>query len=229
MAGFGSGASTLRTARIRFSFEGQHSIMQIIESVVPDAYVLTPTPHSDDRGLFLEWYRFDRLEEIRGHALALRQANCSVSGRGVLRGVHAAAVPPSQAKYVTCVQGAVLDVVVDIRMGSPTFGVWDAVQLDDVDRRAVYVSEGLGHAFLALSDGATVIYLCSEVYAPSREFGIHPLDPQLGINWPADIKPRLSPKDDSAPTLAQAAEANLLPTYEDCLAYYDTLRSSSKA
>lgn len=203
--------------------------MEITESAVPDAYVITPTQHRDDRGLFLEWYRFEYLEAIRGHALDLRQANCSVSGRGVLRGIHAAAVPPSQAKYVTCLQGSVLDVIVDIRVGSPAFGSWDAVRLDDRDRRAVYISEGLGHAFMSLTDGATVTYLCSEVYSPSREFGIHPLDPQLGIGWPDDVEPRLSPKDDSAPTLAEAATVGLLPSFEECQAFYAASRSASKA
>ena len=203
--------------------------MEVVESAVLDAYVITPTQHRDDRGTFLEWYRFERLEEIRGYSLDLRQANCSVSDVGVLRGIHAAAVPPGQAKYVTCIHGTVLDVVVDIRVGSPTFGKWDAIRLDDVDRRAFYLSEGLGHAFVALSDNTTVIYLCSEVYSPSREFGIHPLDPGLGINWPANVTPLLSPKDESAPTLDEAAKAGLLPRYEDCLTHYAALRSASKA
>src|SRR5690606_18710753 len=99
----------------------------------------------------------------------LRQANCSVSSARVLRGLHFARVPPSQAKYVTCVRGSVFDVVVDIRVGSPTFGRWDAVRLDDRDRRTIYISEGLGHAFLALEDDSTVMYLCSAQYDPQRE------------------------------------------------------------
>ena len=90
-------------------------------------------------------------------------------------------MPPSQAKYVTAVAGSLLDFIVDIRVGSPTFGQWDAVLLDTVDRRAVYLSEGLGHAFCALEDDTTVIYLCSAAYSPSREHGIHPLDPELGL------------------------------------------------
>jgi dTDP-4-dehydrorhamnose 3,5-epimerase len=211
------------------SFEGQHLIMEIVESAVPDAYVITPAQHRDDRGLFMELYRFDRLEEVLGHAFDLRQANCSVSSRGVLRGIHAAAVPPSQAKYVTCVEGAVIDVIVDIRVGSPTFGTWDAVRLDDEARRAVYIAEGLGHAFMSLSDGATVTYLCSEVYSPSREFGLYPLDPELAINWPTEITPLLSTKDESAPTLSAAAADGLLPSYASCQAYYAALRSASKA
>jgi dTDP-4-dehydrorhamnose 3,5-epimerase len=203
--------------------------VEIRELAVPDAYELTPRQHRDKRGVFLEWYRFESLQEALGHPLDLRQANCSVSAAGVVRGIHFARVPPSQAKYVTCLTGAVLDVVIDIRDGSPTFGRWDAVRLDDVDRRAVYVAEGLGHAFMALTEGATASYLCSEVYAPTREFGIHPLDPQIGIAWPVDLKPALSPKDDLAPTLGEARRAGLLPEYAACLDYYETLRSASKA
>jgi dTDP-4-dehydrorhamnose 3,5-epimerase len=167
--------------------------VEIRELVVPDAYELTPRQHREERGVFLEWYRYEPLQDVLGHALDLRQANCSVSAAGVVRGIHFATVPPSQAKYVTCLSGAVLDVVIDIRDGSPTFCSWDAVRLDDLDRRAVYVAEGLGHAFMALTDGATISYLCSAVYSPNREFGIHPLDSEIGIAWPAGLKPSLSP------------------------------------
>jgi dTDP-4-dehydrorhamnose 3,5-epimerase len=146
----------------------------------------------------------------------------------VLRGVHFADVPPSQAKYVTCVRGAVLDVVIDIRVGSPTYGQWEAVRLDDDTRHAVFLAEGLGHAFMALTDDATVVYLCSAGYAPEREHGIHPLDPALGIEWPEGIEPLLSPKDEQAPTLAEAERQGLLPSYETCLAYYEELRGRQR-
>ena len=136
-----------------------------------------------------------------GHRLDLVQANASVSAKGVLRGIHFADVPPGQAKYVTCVKGSVLDVIVDIRVGSPTFGQWTSVLLDDRDRRAVYLSEGLGHGFCSLEDGSTVVYLCSEGYNPSGEHEVHPLDPAIGIDWPLDgVEPELSAKDAAAPT-----------------------------
>ena len=196
------------------------------ELAVPDAYEITPVQHGDDRGVFLEWFRADRLAEATGRAFDLAQANCSVSRRGVLRGVHYADVPPGQAKYVTCFSGAVLDVVVDLRVGSPTFGAVDSVLLDDTDRRAVFVSEGLGHAFIALSDTAVVGYLCSTSYSPTREHEIHPLDPDLALPWPADLSPELSPKDAAAPTLATAADSGLLPRYEQCRAWYDSLTSA---
>ena len=143
-----------------------------------------PAQHGDDRGVFLEWFREDAFVEATGHSLHLAQANCSVSSAGTLRGIHFAQLPPSQAKFVTCVHGAALDVVVDLRVGSPTFGQWDSVLLDDVDRRAIYLPEGLGHAFMALEDHTVVTYLCSAPYAPGREHGVHPLDPEIGIDWP---------------------------------------------
>ena len=193
--------------------------MEIRELAVPGAYEITPKQLGDSRGLFLEWFRTDRMTEVLGHSFALAQVNCSVSARGVLRGIHFAEVPPGQAKYVTCVAGAGLDVVVDLRVGSATFGQHDAVLIDTVDRRAVYVGEGLGHAFLALEDGTAINYLLSAPFAPGREHGVHPLDPALGIAWPTDVELVLSDKDRAAPTLAEAEAAGLLPSYDACQAY----------
>ncbi|MQS36009.1 dTDP-4-dehydrorhamnose 3,5-epimerase family protein [Streptomyces katsurahamanus] len=195
---------------------------------IEGAWVDGPRVFTDRRGRFHEWYQADRFRALTGHPLRLEQANCSRSGRGVLRGIHYAAVPPGQAKYVTCVSGAVLDVVVDIRTGSPTFGTWEAVRLDDREHRAVYLSEGLGHAFMALEEGSIVVYLCSEGYAPQREFGIHPLDPELAIPWPDDLTPELSDKDAAAPTLAEAGLRGLLPTHEECVAHRRRLRSGAQ-
>ncbi|WP_327721169.1 dTDP-4-dehydrorhamnose 3,5-epimerase [Streptomyces sp. NBC_00490] len=192
---------------------------------IEGAWVLEPKVFPDERGSFHEWYRGEEFREATGYDLSLAQANCSVSKRGVLRGVHFADVPPGQAKYVTCVRGAVLDVVVDIRVGSPAFGSWEAVRLDDDTRHAVFLAEGLGHAFMALTDDATVVYLCSTGYAPGREHGVHPLDPQLAIAWPEGITPVLSDKDDQAPSLAEAERSGLLPSYEECSAYYERLRA----
>ncbi|MFD0887730.1 dTDP-4-dehydrorhamnose 3,5-epimerase [Streptosporangium algeriense] len=193
---------------------------------IDGAWCHIPRVHTDPRGAFLETYRASDLREAVGHAIDLAQVNCSVSRRGVLRGIHFADVPPGQAKYVTCLSGAILDVVVDIRVGSPTFGRWEAVRLDDESRRGLYVAEGLGHGFMALSEQATVSYLCSEPYAPGREHGLHPLDPDLGIEWPTGLDPILSDKDAAAPTLKEALETGLLPTYETCVAYYRELQTN---
>ena len=199
--------------------------MEVRELAVPGAWEFTPRQFADDRGVFLEWYRADVVSAAIGHPLTIAQSNHSVSRRGTLRGIHFADVPPSQAKYVYCPTGAVLDVVIDIRAGSPTFGAVDKVRLDDVDRRAVYLSEGLGHAFMALTDNAVVTYLCSTGYAPEREHGVYPLDPELAIGWPEDLEPVLSDKDAAAPTLKQAAADGILPTYAECLAFRASLRS----
>jgi dTDP-4-dehydrorhamnose 3,5-epimerase len=179
--------------------------------------------------VFLEWFKAGAFEQALGHPFTVKQANHSVSSRGTLRGVHFADVPPGQAKYVYCTRGAVLDVMVDIRVGSPTFGVSDSVRLDDVDRRGVYLSEGLGHAFLALTDDANVTYLCSEPYNPTGEHGVHPLDAALDLPWPTDVEPLLSDKDAAAPTLAEAQEQGLLPSWEQCRTFYASLRDSDEA
>jgi dTDP-4-dehydrorhamnose 3,5-epimerase len=196
--------------------------MKIRPLAIDGAFEVTPMLRGDPRGLFTEWYRFDHLAEHVGHPLRLAQGNISVSAAGVVRGIHYADVPPGQAKYVTCTRGAVLDVIVDIRVGSPTFGRWEAVRLDDVDRRCVYVAEGLGHGFCALTDDATLTYLCSETYNPTAERSVHPLDPEIGIAWPA-AQPLLSDRDAAAPTLAQAAAAGDLPDYQTCVDFTASL------
>lgn len=198
--------------------------MEIRQLAVPDAYVLDLLPHGDPRGRFTEWYRADVLAGATGFGLTLAQANHSVSARGVLRGVHFALVPPGQAKYVYCPSGKVLDVVVDVRVGSPTFGVHDSVVLDCDEPRAVYLSEGLGHAFASLVEGSSVTYLVSTGYAPDREFGIDPMDPELDLPWPTDMDYSFSAKDQAAPSLAQAQAQGLLPTMEQCAARYAELR-----
>jgi dTDP-4-dehydrorhamnose 3,5-epimerase len=198
--------------------------VQIRELSIPGAFEVTPVQWKDDRGVFMEWYRFDLLSEAVGHALDLRQANTSVSRRGVVRGIHFADIPRGQAKYVTVPRGAILDFAVDLRVGSQTFGQWDVARLDDVDHRAMYLSEGLGHAFVALTDDATVTYLVSDVYKPAGEHGINPLDPQIALDFSlATSELVFSPKDSDAPSLAEAQSNGMLPTMELAQHYYDSL------
>lgn len=197
--------------------------MQIIELGIPNSYVVTPLVHSDIRGDFWEWYRFDKLSEKIGHPLSLRQANASVSQKGVLRGIHFAELQPGQAKYVTCPFGEILDIVVDIRVGSPTFGKVETVLLNSQNQKAVYIAEGLGHGFLALTDNAVVNYLVSSVYDPQLEHGINPLDPSFTIEMPENIDYSLSPKDLDAPTLQEALDGGLLPTWNQALRRYQEL------
>jgi dTDP-4-dehydrorhamnose 3,5-epimerase len=196
------------------------------ELSVPGAWEITPTLHTDSRGVFFEWFTAAGFDEFAGHRFDLQQANCSVSAAGVLRGLHFAELPPSQAKYVTCLRGAVYDVVVDIRVGSPTYGTWDSVLLDDRDRRSVYLSEGLAHGFLALEQDSTVMYLCSAGYDPGREHTINPTDPTIGIDWPAvgGAAPILSERDAAAPSLAEVEASGLLPTWDAARAFIERLR-----
>ncbi len=195
---------------------------------IEGAWSYTPRQFPDDRGTFLEAFRGEEFAAALGYRLDVAQVNCSVSRRGVIRGIHYADVPPGQGKYVSCARGAILDVVVDIRVGSPTFGTWEAVRLDEANRGSLFIGEGLGHGFVALTDDATVLYLCSTGYAPGREHGINPLDPALGIEWPLSEmggSPVLSAKDSGAPSLREALDAGKLPRYEDCLAHMDVLRA----
>jgi dTDP-4-dehydrorhamnose 3,5-epimerase len=191
---------------------------------VPGAWVCTPPVHGDERGAFVEWFRGDLLAAATGRRFEIVQANHSVSRRGVVRGVHFADVPPGQAKFIYSPVGSFLDIVVDLRVGSPTFGAVDSVVLDDVDRRAVFIAEGIGHALCALRDDSSVNYLVSAAYNPSAEHGITPLDPVLSALLPADTGDLLlSEKDTAAPTISEAIDLGVLPTYEACLARYATL------
>lgn len=202
--------------------------MLIRELAVPDCFEITPVQFPDDRGTFLEWYRFDVLEEAVGHPLDLRQANLSVSGSGVFRGLHFTKAPPGQAKYVTVPRGAVLDFAVDIRIGSPAFGTVDAVRLDDRDRKAVYLAEGVAHGFLALEDDTTVAYLVNSVYDPSADRDLNPLDPAIGLDLPIPAdRLRLSDKDRAAPTLAELEAEGVLPSWAELREYTAALAAKA--
>jgi dTDP-4-dehydrorhamnose 3,5-epimerase len=201
--------------------------MDIKELKIEGAFEITPRQFPDDRGLFLESFRGDKLAKAIGHRLDIIQTNVSVSSHGTIRGVHFADVPPSQAKYVTAMSGSFIDFAIDIRVGSPTFGQWDSVLLDTVDRRAIYLAEGLGHVICCLEDNSTVMYLCTTTYDPVREHAVNPLDPALGLALPDGVNPVLSAKDAAAPSLSDAAEKGLLPRYDECLRYYAKLASGA--
>ncbi|AUA09460.1 dTDP-4-dehydrorhamnose 3,5-epimerase [Streptomyces sp. SID8382] len=194
--------------------------MKVRELAVPGAYEFSPDIHRDERGAFVAHYTESAFAAAVGHPLRLGQNHHSVSRRGTVRGVHYADVPPGQAKMVTCVSGELLDVVVDLRVGSPTFGRWDSVRLDPVSYRAVYLEEGLGHAFVALRDDTVAAYLNSAEYNPGAEHEIDPFDPALGLPWPKDLEYLVSARDRNAPGLAEAERAGLLPSYEVCRALH---------
>ena len=193
------------------------------------AWTSAPVVHRDDRGHFLEWFRAGELSEALGYWPETAQANWSVSRRGVIRGVHFASVPPGQAKYVTCVSGAVLDVIVDIRVGSPGYGRWEAVGLDDVSRREVFLSAGPGHAFTALSEEATSSTCARPCTRRDASTACTPWTQTSASSGRRDTDPVLSPKDAASPTLEQAHRAGLLPIYADCGAYLDSLRTAADA
>jgi dTDP-4-dehydrorhamnose 3,5-epimerase len=191
---------------------------------IAGAWVFEPPSFPDSRGVFAAPFQGVAFREALGFDLRVAQTNHSVSARGVIRGVHFADTPPGQAKYVYCPSGRLLDVIVDVRVGSPTFGEHVAVELDSQSMRAVYLSEGLGHAFVALTEDTVMAYLCSTGYNPGGEHGISPLDPALGLPWPGDLAPILSDKDRDAPSLAEARTQGLLPSYEACTTWYEELR-----
>ncbi|WP_399930763.1 dTDP-4-dehydrorhamnose 3,5-epimerase family protein [Streptomyces kanamyceticus] len=208
--------------------------MQIHRTSVPHAYTLVPKVIEDERGCFFEAFRHDVLAEAIGRPMLPLQSNYSVSRYGTLRGVHGVATPAGQAKVVSCVRGEVLDVVIDIRPGSPAYLRHTATRLSAANGVAVFVAEGLGHAFLALTDDACVNYLCSTTFAPGTQLDLDALDPALDLPWTresglAHSELLRSQKDRNAPTVAEAERAALLTSYEECLAHYAALGSGAAA
>ena len=190
--------------------------MRISPMAIPGAYRIEPELHLDSRGCFHESVRSGTLLASTGWPLEVRQVNFSASGRATLRGIHGTRVPPGQAKFVTCVRGIALDIVVDIRVGSPTFGQYDRTYLSAGSGTAVYLPDGFGHAFLTLADDTCICYLCSTEFEPGTQIDLDALDPDLALPWELTEPPIRSAKDASAPTLAEAAAAGLLPAYQQC-------------
>jgi dTDP-4-dehydrorhamnose 3,5-epimerase len=157
--------------------------MTFTEMKIPGAWVHTPTRFGDSRGYFEEQFKLSLVESEIGRAFPVKQVNQSRSGKGVIRGIHWTDSPEGQAKYVSCINGAMWDVVVDLRPGSPTYGQWDAETITPENGKSVLISEGLGHVFLALEDGTVANYLCTSEYNPSAEKTINPLDPNLAIGF----------------------------------------------
>ena len=184
---------------------------------VAGALLIEAAGSADERGGFFEYLRAADLQAA-GCGPELAQASCSVSVRGALRGIAVTAVPPAQVKVVACVAGEVLDVAVDLRAGSPSFGSWHAERLGARRRAALVLPPGVGHAFLSLADSSAVVYLLSHPHDPGAERRVNPLDPDIGIAWPPEIAPVMSPRDASAPGLRESLQAGLLPTYSACLA-----------
>jgi NDP-hexose 3,5-(Or5-) epimerase len=180
------------------------------ELAVPGTFLVSPDHLRDDRGTFYESMRTDDFERATGIPFQVHQINYSVSKRNTLRGLHSVTIPPGQAKFVTCVRGALRDMVVDLRIGSPTYGAYDTNVLDADSGASVYVPEGVGHGFLTLTDDATICYVLSSTYVPGTQIDIDPLDPELALPWGYTEPPLLSAKDAAAPSLAETRAAGRL-------------------
>lgn len=199
--------------------------LRIVEMAIPNAYRIFPTRRPDLRGSFHEAFRAAQIEAAVGYPFVVEQANYSVSCRNTVRGLHGTLLPPGQAKLVTCVRGAVMDVAVDLRVGSPTFGRYEVTYQDEDSGTAVYLADGLGHGFLALTDNACMNYLCSTAYTPGTMLEINPFDPDIGIPWELSGPPIMSDKDAGALGLREAQDRGLLPDHQGCLAHYARLRA----
>lgn len=204
--------------------------MKARQLAVEGAFEFTPQVFPDQRGLFVSPFQEAAFIAARQRPLfPVAQTNHSRSARGVVRGIHFTVTPPGTAKYVYCPRGEALDIVIDIRVGSPTFGQWDAVRLDQRDFRAMYFPVGVGHAFVALADDTVMSYMLSGSYVAENELALSVLDPELGLPIPTDVEPILSDRDRIAPTLAQARADGLLPDYRDCVAVERALTPSTRS
>jgi dTDP-4-dehydrorhamnose 3,5-epimerase len=177
--------------------------MQTLQTTLSGPLVIAPAVHGDERGFFVETFREDALAEM-GIAHGFVQDNHSRSRQGIVRGMH---FQPGQAKLVRCGRGSILDVIVDLRVGSPQFGQWEGVTLDDVEHRQLYVPDGFAHGFCVLSEIADVVYKVSTYYDPSTESGFAFDDPAVGIEWPDAGDLLVSARDREAPSLAEITDS----------------------
>jgi dTDP-4-dehydrorhamnose 3,5-epimerase len=185
---------------------------KIRELEIKDCFLAEFPVWSDQRGFFREWFKSADVKNATGRDFGIEQANISLSSRGTLRGIHYSIAPCGQAKWITCVSGSIKDVIVDIRPESKSFGQWIEVELRGDAGDAIFISEGLGHGFLALEDNTAVAYLVSTPFSPAHEFEINPLDDKIGINWGMDLSElKISDKDKNAPTLAERLAEGKLP------------------
>jgi dTDP-4-dehydrorhamnose 3,5-epimerase len=196
--------------------------MNVTPLNIDGSWIIELNQFEDIRGFFYESFREEIAKEYFGREFHIKQSNTSVSKKGSVRGIHYALVPPSQAKYVQCQKGSIVDYVIDIRLGSPTFSQFVEVELNAAKPQAIFIEEGLAHAFVALEDETVVTYFVSENYNKEREKGINPFDSDLNIKWP-DINLELSEKDKLAISLKEAQVQNLLPIFEDCKKYIKSL------
>ena len=179
--------------------------MKFTRTTIPDVIIIEPTIHGDERGYFVETYRHDKLEEFLGYTINFVQDNESKSSKGVLRGLHYQLPPAAQTKLVRVIQGSVLDVAVDIRKDSPTFGQHVAVELTAENKKQLFVPRGFAHGFVVLEDDTVFAYKVDNYYSPENDRGVAFDDPAIGVNW--KIKNlKLSDKDKALPVLKLAKQ-----------------------
>jgi dTDP-4-dehydrorhamnose 3,5-epimerase len=186
--------------------------VKVIELSIPGAYVLESPVWEDDRGYFREWFKWEDLEAI-GAAFPIQQANLSMSKRNVVRGLHYSLAPEGQAKLVTCAYGELDDVLVDVRMGSPTYGIVEVIHLSASEERSVLIPAGLAHGFCVTSDVGALTYLLSSPFNAEMELEINPFDKILNVPWPLTDEAIVSPKDEKAPTLMERLWSGKLPPF----------------
>ena len=196
--------------------------MKVTPLKIDGSWLIELNRFEDNRGFFYESFRDDIAKKYFGREFCIKQSNTSVSKKGSVRGIHYALVPPSQAKYVQCQKGSIVDYIIDVRVGSPTFSQFVEVELSATNPQAIFIEEGLAHAFVAMEDETVVTYFVSENYNPEREKGINPFDSDLNIKWP-NINLELSEKDKLAISLKEAQVQNLLPMFDDCKKFIKSL------
>ena len=191
--------------------------MNFIRCEIPDVVICEPVVHGDDRGYFVETFRTDKLEEFLGYNINFCQDNESKSSKGVLRGLHYQLSPAAQTKLVRVISGSVLDVAVDIRKGSPTFGKHVAVKLTGENKKQLLVPRGFAHGFVVLEDDTTFAYKVDNYYSPENDRGIAFDDEALGIDWKiANNELNLSDKDTKQPKLNDAKDI-----FDNGINYYE--------
>ncbi|MGB7104640.1 MAG: dTDP-4-dehydrorhamnose 3,5-epimerase [Acidimicrobiales bacterium] len=186
--------------------------VRVTELSIPGAYVIESPVWGDDRGFFREWFKQSDFVEA-GIDFDIRQANLSTSRRGVIRGLHYSIAPEGQAKVVTCVYGELVDVILDVRVGSPTFGAFETVHLAASEERSLFLPIGAAHGICVTSEEAALSYLLSSPFNASLELEINPFDEALGVPWPLKGEAIVSEKDAKAPTLADRLRDGQLPLY----------------
>jgi dTDP-4-dehydrorhamnose 3,5-epimerase len=190
--------------------------MKLTPLGIEGAWIAESTLWNDDRGFLREWFKTEEVYAATGINFSIQQANISQNQSGVIRGIHYSLVPEGQAKWVTCVAGSLIDVVVDIRPNSPTFKKIEYIQLTPENGVSVLVGAGLGHGFESLEDKTSISYLLSSKYSADLEFGIHPFDTDLAINWRVNTdEPIVSSKDLGSRSLQEALNERMLPTLGD--------------